>query len=158
MIYCQIKAILISSLYYILGIQNHNEIIPNIYIGNIYSSLYDNEEFDVIVNCSKNLPFPNNNRKSNNKIRIPIDDKYIYKCDELLNHLELIDSIKYYYENNKKILIHCQFGIQRSSTVATIFLMKQLNIEKENAIEMVKSQRMISFFPYNNFTHIFDKL
>ena len=157
MYYYYIKSILISSLYYILGIQNHTQIIPNIYIGNIYSSLYNYEEFDVIVNCSKNLPFPND-KENNIKIRIPIDDKYINKCEELLNHLEVINDIIKHYDNNKKILIHCQFGIQRSSTITAIFLMKKLNIQKEKAIEMVKSQRMISFFPYNNFNHIFDNL
>ena len=157
MIYYKIKALLISSLYYILGVHNHNEIIPNIYIGNIYSSLFNNEEFDVIVNCSKNLPFPNN-EVNNVKIRIPIDDKYFNKCDELINHLEIINSIVKHYDDKKKILIHCQFGIQRSSTIATIFLMKKFNFQKEKAIEIVKSHRMISFFPYNNFTHIFDKL
>ena len=156
MIFFYIKALLISSLYFILRVDNYSQIIPNIYIGNIYSSLYNSEDFDVIVNCSKNLPFPKENEKI--KIRVPIDDKYVFKCDEFLNYLDVIDNIKEHYKDNKKILIHCQFGIQRSSTLTTIFLMKQLGISKEKAIELVKSQRNISFFPYNNFNHIFDKL
>ena len=155
MLFFYIKALLISSLYFILRVDNYSEIIPNIYIGNIYSSLYNSEDFDVIVNCSKNLPFPKNN---NIKIRVPIDDKYVFKCNELLKYLDVIETIKEYYNDNKKILIHCQFGIQRSSTLTTIFLMKELGIDKEKAIDLVKSQRNISFFPYNNFNHIFDKL
>ena len=155
MLFFYIKALLISSLYFIIRVDNYSEIIPNIYIGNIYSALYNSDDFDVIVNCSKNLPFSNNN---NIKIRVPIDDKYVFKCDELLNYLDIIDTLKKHYNTNKKILIHCQFGIQRSSTLTTIFLMKELEIEKEKAIELVKSQRNISFFPYNNFNHIFDKL
>lgn len=151
-----IKAFLISSLYFFLRVNDYNEIIPNIYIGNIYAALYNSDDFDVIVNCSKNLPFPNN--KNNIKIRVPVDDKYVFKCDEFLNYLDVIDTIKEYYNNNKKILIHCQFGIQRSSALTTIFLIKELGLEKEKAIELVKSQRNISFFPYNNFNHILDKL
>lgn len=156
MIFFYIKALLISSLYFILRVDNYSQIIPNIYIGNIYSALYNSKDFDVIVNCSKNLPFPKENEKI--KIRVPIDDKYVFKCDEFLNYLDVIDNIKEHYKDNKKILIHCQFGIQRSSTLTTIFLMKELGIDKEKAINLVKSQRNISFFPYNNFNHIFDKL
>lgn len=156
MLFFYIKALLISSLYFILRVDNYSEIIPNIYIGNIYSALYNSDDFDVIVNCSKNLPF---SQKNNNiKVRVPIDDKYIFKCDELLNYLDVIDTIKEYYKNNKKILIHCQFGIQRSSTLTTLFLMKELGIDKEKAINLVKSQRNISFFPFNNFNHVFDKI
>ena len=156
MLFFYIKALLISSLYFILRVDNYSEIIPNIYIGNIYSALYNYDNFDVIVNCSKNLPFTQKN--NNIKVRIPIDDKYIFKCDELLNYLDVIDTIKEYYKNNKKILIHCQFGIQRSSTLTTLFLMKELGIDKDKAINLVKSQRNISFFPFNNFNHVFDKI
>ena len=53
---------------FILRVDNYSEIIPNIYIGNIYSALYNYDNFDVIVNCSKNLPF---SQKNNWTIKLP---------------------------------------------------------------------------------------
>ena len=49
--------ILILLFFKIFNLNNYDEIIPNIYIGNIWSSFLNYDNFDVIVNLTKDLGF-----------------------------------------------------------------------------------------------------
>lgn len=132
----------------IFNTKNTSNIIHNLYIGNFISSFHI-KNYDIIINCTKELPFFSN--KIN--VRIPIDDNYIFKNNNIKNYFYLIDkTIKKY--KDKKILIHCRFGLQRSCFITQYILVKHYNFNLKSSYELIKNKRKNSFFPYHNFKHI----
>lgn len=150
--YKQLILILILLFHKIFIINNYHEIIPNIYIGNAWSAFLNYQNFDVIVNVTNDIDFPKKYNKL--KIRIPVDDNYIFKNQEIINYLYILEHLEKYYNNNKKILIHCRFGVQRSAFITQLLLKKILKFDDEECINLIKKKRKICFFPYHNFKHI----
>ena len=122
------------------------EIINNLYLGNQIDS---QKYYDLIINCSKDLQFYN----QTNNIRIPINDdgnidnyyildKYIY------NIIHKIDENLY---ANKKVLIHCKNGQQRSATVIACYLMYKYKWSLEYTIKYIKNIKKDAFFWKINF-------
>lgn len=151
-IYKQLILILILLFHKIFIINNYHEIIPNIYVGNVWSSIFNFDNFDVIVNVTKDIDFPSECNKI--KIRIPIDDNYIFKNQEIIKYLYILEQLKEHYNSSKKILIHCKFGVQRSAFITQLLLKNILKIKDEECINLIKKKRKICFFPYHNFKHI----
>ena len=150
--YKHIILILILLFHKCLFINNYHEIIPNLYIGNAWSSFLNYEKFDVIVNVTKDIDFPIKYNKL--KIRIPIDDNYVFKNQEIKDYLHNLEELKKQHNNNKKILIHCRFGIQRSAFITQLLLKNILNLNDKECINLIKKKRKLCFFPYHNFKHI----
>tara|TARA_B110000114_G_C15075157_1_gene391456 strand:+ start:219 stop:674 length:456 start_codon:yes stop_codon:yes gene_type:complete len=139
-------------IYYIfklLKIKHYNKIISNLYLGN-YCSIYLNK-FDLIVNCTKDLEFGD---IKSEKIRIPIDDNYIFKNNEILKYINILNKIDKYLKQNKKVLVFCKFGFQRSTTIVLLYLIIKKKIKKEDSIKLIKANRSIGYFIINNFNHI----
>ena len=131
------------------------KILNNIYLGNYNDSLNNNfiNNFQMIINCSKDLPF---NKKINNhtkKIRLNINDDLTRKSNiELYNYLNYITSIIHYYsENNKKIFIYCYAGKQRSPSIIAAYLIKYYNFSLNEAINFIKLKNYNTFSPRPNF-------
>ena len=130
-----------------------NKILNNLWLGDI-TALDANyikvNNYDIIINCTKNIPFPDVNVK---KYRIPVDDSLsdvdIYK---MLNYLyKIVRIIDLELSKGKKILVHCYAGIQRSATVVASYLMKKYSLSKEQAISYIRKRRPIAFTPMVNF-------
>jgi len=129
-----------------------NEILSGLWLGNILDA--KNKEFisslDIVVNCSKDIPFLSKNTKN---IRIPIDDNL--DKQEIKNLLKFLPKITSFIHtsltNNKNILVHCYAGKQRSASVIVAYLIKYLNISLDKAILLVRSKRDIIFTPCINF-------
>jgi protein-tyrosine phosphatase len=129
-----------------------NEIFTNLWLGDIRDSR--NSEFinsiDVVINCTKNLPFINNSKKS---IRVSVEDNLekeeiasLYKYLEPITkfiHVQLV--------NNKKVFVHCYAGKQRSASVVCAYLMKFMDLSYKEATELIKSKRYHIFTPLPNF-------
>ena len=143
---------LIYFIFEILKIKHYNEILPNLFIGNYYS--INLQKYDLIVNCTKDL---NDSFVKSKKIRIPINDNYLFKNNEILNYIHFLDLIDENLKNNKKVLVFCKFGFQRSATITLLYLILKKKINKSEAIALIKNQRTISFFLLNNFKHIIEK-
>lgn len=143
---------LIYFIFEILKIKHYNEILPNLFIGNYYS--INLQKYDLIVNCTKDL---NDSFVKSKKIRIPINDNYLFKNNEILNYIHFLDLIDENLKNNKKVLVFCKFGFQRSATITLLYLILKKKINKSEAIGLIKNQRTISFFLLNNFKHIIEK-
>lgn len=133
-------------------------IIPNIFIGNILSLKEKDfiKNIDVIINCTKNISFPKN--FNGQRFRIPIDDNIIFKSFDILHYTKILDEIEKNTRENKKVLIHCHAGSQRSATFLFLYLVKIKNIDVNTAINIIKEKRPICFFPINNFSHILKEL
>lgn len=129
-----------------------NEIFTNLWLGDIRDSR--NSEFinsiDVVINCTKNLPFINNSKKS---IRVSVEDNLekeeiasLYKYLEPITkfiHVQLV--------NNKKVFVHCYAGKQRSASVVCAYLMKFMELSYKESTELIKSKRYHIFTPLPNF-------
>ena len=82
---------LIYSIFELLKINHCNKIIPNLYLGNYHSVNLNN--YDLIVNYNRELK---DNFIKADKIRIPIQDNYIFKNNEILEYLDKLDIIDNY--------------------------------------------------------------
>ena len=141
-----------------VGICNtYDMIIPNIYLGN-YNASQDLEflkknNIKLVVNCSKGIPFFKEYKCA--KIRVPIDDNRIFKNNDILNHLNVIDKINEFTNKNENVLVHCRLGSQRSANIVLLYLMKHKKLDFNFAIQLIKQKRPICFTPTNSFNHIY---
>jgi hypothetical protein len=119
-----------------------NEIAPGLWLGNQAASqdLDFLKQIDVVINCTKHIPFAEIPRLI--KIRIPINDpgppvdsptyegnlnQYSPKDDQIIL-LQVLDyivaTIAKMRSKNKRVLIHCHAGAQRSAAVMAAYLVK----------------------------------
>jgi dual specificity MAP kinase phosphatase len=137
------------------------EIIPNLWLGNATDSQQYPwiNQFDIVINCTKDLPFYLENTHCKN-IRIPIDDNLEpIEIENMYNCLEtIIDYIHIQLLKGKKIFIHCFAGIQRSATVIVAYLLKYTKLSLDECSKCVASKRPIIFQPMCNFRPALDKL
>ncbi|ARF08763.1 dual specificity phosphatase [Catovirus CTV1] len=132
-----------SSMYnqYVTFFCSPNHIIDNIYLGSAFNAANFSQlselGIEVIVNVTKEISmhFPKN---------------YIYKKFELYDNkdeniekylLETFEFIKQH--KDKKIFIHCKMGASRSVSVLLYYLMKEYNMNLDNALDYIKDRRMI---------------
>lgn len=164
----------------------YNEIIENLFLGSIESS--QDREFifgkniSVIINCTKdikdsyslNLLKPIEDAPQNVQdwlynnscyikyYRIPIDDSGKDKdVDDFYTLTKtLLPLIKNEFKNKKKILVHCQAGVQRSASFVVAFLMYYYNLRLEDSIKYVltKKPNIYFFGTRNNFYNALVKI
>ena len=135
------------------GSPNYNKITNNIYLGNYKSSKLDiinKESFDVIVNCTPKLPFYSHKTKN---YRINVKDDLAYHSNILLTQYihKILPILHHHIRNNKKILIHCRAGMQRSAAVTTCYLMKYHSLNSDYAMKYIKKRRPVAFLSGSNF-------
>ena len=132
---------------------NYDEIIPNLYIGN-YESIKHHKEFHTIINCTKHIPFPIS--LNIQKLRIAIDDHATESANLLKQLPAALELIHNSLQQNKKVLVHCHAGMQRSCATVAMYLMKYYKINNQrmtpiNAILYIRSKRPIAFQPVPTF-------
>lgn len=132
---------------YLLYQKNNNtsKILSNLYLGNRISP---NNSYDLIINCSVDLPIV-----IPNTIRINLKDSSS-EADNMYNQIinkNVLEEIDRALKNNKKVLIHCFAGMQRSAAVTACYLIQYHNYNVEDAINFIKSKRRIAFFFKINF-------
>jgi len=158
----------------------YNEIIPNLFLGSIESSqnfdFIKNNNISVIVNCSKDIadsfslnllkpieeaPIDVQNWLYENSYyikyyRIPVDDNG--KDQEIENFYEytikLLNIIKNEYDKNKKILVHCLAGNQRSASFICAFIMLYKNLSLNESIKLLLDKKPNVFFFGNKINFI----
>lgn len=127
----------------------------NIYLGNYNDSMNNDfiNDFNLIINCSKDLPFNSNINNNIKKIRISINDDLSKQSNiDLYNYLNYITNVIHQYNNNnKKIFIYCYAGKQRSPSVIAAYLIKYYNFSTYEAINFIKQKKNNTFKPKVNF-------
>jgi len=122
-------------------VSNIVHVIDGIYIGD-YETALDNRtlrrmKIDVVVNCTTK------NSKSNLDLtyeKIPIPEKPTQASMMYLfsSYINIIKQINDYVENDKKILIHCNNGIQTAPTIMVIYLIVNYSFDLRSAVMFVK--------------------
>jgi protein tyrosine phosphatase len=141
-----------------IGSNNADEIINNLWLGNLISStdrkFILNNNIKTIINVSKDLPFIDINDIV--KYRIPVHDNYSLKTGLIIKkHLNnILDLIYNTIKNNNGVLVHCKAGSQRSATVIAIYLIYKLNMNKNDCYKLIKMKRNIAFFPVPNYDKV----
>ncbi len=123
-------------------------IINNLYLGNRLDSIDFSNQFDVVINCTYDLPFYIYDL-SINTIRIPIKNDSNLSAELLYNYFDFI--VKLIFDslnNNKKILIYCKFGEQRSVSIICAFLIWTNNWSVEYTIGQLTVHYLLVFSIY----------
>lgn len=129
-----------------------NEILPGLWLGNARDS--QNPSFlkmiDVIINCTKDLPFVDDSKHC---VRVSVDDNL--EKAEIVALYKYLDKVTQFIHENlkegKSILVHCMAGKQRSASVVTAYLSRFCHFSLSDAIELLRSKRIIVFTPLCNF-------
>lgn len=124
----------------------YHEIIPNLYIGNQYSTkIITTKQIDYIISigCQSKSPYG----ISNTHVGIK-DCKDIDISTQLDEVTTLIHDL---ISQNKKVLVHCQAGINRSPSFVLAYLCKyHESMDLQKGIQYIKSKRQICKFSLQN--------
>jgi len=129
---------------------NYNEIVEKLFLGNYKSPHILEDKLFLVVNCSKDLEF---SKRCKEGIRIPINDDPS-EIHNLLNYMlktNILERIHTHLIHKRPVLVHCFAGMQRSCAVVACYLMKYYNATPLSAIEYLKSKRREAFLGYVNF-------
>lgn len=113
-----------------------NEIIPNLYLGDLNKALDSQKDFDIIINLSNFDYYP-----------LPPTKIYTFKIEDKsdANIMEPINMFLPIIEEgltqNKKILVHCLMGLSRSPSIIVAYLMKKNNWTFDETVSFVNSKR-----------------
>ena len=128
---------------------NYDQILPNLYIGNYHAPNYTSK-FDVIVNCTRDIPFSISSKIQ--YIRLAIDDDPSETNNLLEKAPDILEKIHDAIENRKRVLVHCYAGMQRSCTLVAMYIMKYYQvISPTAAMKFIKTNRQVAFNPTPTF-------
>ncbi|XP_057326278.1 dual specificity protein phosphatase MPK-4 [Microplitis mediator] len=126
------------------GPSSYDEIEANLYLGNLTAAtdikwLKDTKITHILTVDSCPLPrqielLPNINLKFIKITDMPREDILTFFEDTY----NFIDNA---LQDDKKILVHCYFGVSRSATLVIAYIMKKYKMTYEDAYELVKSKR-----------------
>jgi dual specificity MAP kinase phosphatase len=128
------------------------EIIPNLFLSAYHAVEVTDDTF--IVNCTKDLKM-----KSDSNLRIAVNDDMSREAlhGMLLALPDAVDTIHEQLQNNKRVVIHCLAGQQRSPTVIAAYLFKKCGYTLEDAITYIRGKKKDAFFWSVNFRDSLEK-
>ena len=135
--------------------QNYDEIIPNIYVGNRHS-LDHSHNFSLIINCTQSVPFQSS---MSEMIRISVQDDPS-NSNELFKQLyegNILEKIYNHEKSGSKVLINCSQGSQRSCAVCACLLVQYKNYTPMKAVNFIKERRPLAFNGSINFMSVIKK-
>lgn len=132
--------------------KSYDEIIPNLYIGNIDGannlSFLKDKKITVVINCSKTIPnYFENNKYKIEYYRIPVDDSLLDEDIDLMKHFlpQYIEIINNALANNKAVFVHCYAGRQRSACIIAGYLIFKYKKTLNDAYKFIISKRKEAF-------------
>jgi hypothetical protein len=139
------------------------EIVPNLWIGNYQDTTVPAfiKNFDVIMNCTKNLPFPLDELccAGVKQVRLSVEDNL--EPAELEALYRYLDKATQFIHANimqgRRVLVHCFAGKQRSASVIVAYMIRYFRMNLEDASRTIQSKRPIVFEPLCNFRPTLEK-
>jgi protein-tyrosine phosphatase len=129
-------------------------IIPNLYLGDKQSSQGALNRYDLIVNCTKDIPDSTADstiRQSNGIVlRVPIDDDPSESATLSMYLPWITEQIHQVWSQGGTVLVHCFAGVSRSATVVAAYLMRYQGFyDLGMTVRYIKSKRPQAFSVVN---------
>ncbi len=146
-------------------VNNYDQILPQLYLGNIESSkdinFLKNNNINAIVNCTENEPF-NEYFNDENKFKLRIDIKDSRDSENIqLFYTKIHDSVIFIedqiHNKNNNVLVHCYWGFMRSATIIACYLIKRYNFLPNEAIQFIQDRRYMALNKFYNFNDIINR-
>ncbi len=96
----------------------------------------NNEGITDIICLLPTIPFIEINNPMVKVHQIPISQ--LPNRNQLKEFLELVENLK---NNHKKVLIHCQFGQERTGIFLAVYLIKFYNLKPKEAVSKIRKLR-----------------
>lgn len=139
----------------IVKYQHANEIFPNLWLGDVEAAMdktfLKDKGITCVINCTVTIPF-NDLNQVKHRFRIPVKDNM--QIDQIYLMYTLLDeAVKIIVDHigTEQILVHCHAGRQRSVSIILAFLMKCGCMTLHDALETLKSKRIVAGYPQLNF-------
>jgi len=118
---------------------SYSKILNNLYLGNQYATeVIKNIDMIISIGCNSKHKL-----KTIEHIQISLRDK---DTSDITPFLDLIcDTININLLNNKKILIHCKAGINRSTAFVIAYLIKYNDMSLDQAKDHILNIRNVKF-------------
>ncbi len=125
---------------------DRDEIMINLFLGNSNSAQDTTKRYSLIVNCTADIPRtepPN----SEYFINIPIDDFKTPEMNDIFYNSLKTTTEKMFSVLNQggTVLVHCRVGVSRSASVIAAFLTRYTDITLIQSIVYTKWKRPIAF-------------
>lgn len=127
-----------------------SEIIKNLYISDKHHVPFLQTDYDLIVNCTPDIPFPIIHKSA---IRIPVYDHPTFAEDMYMEikKKNVLETIHSHLQRDNTVLVHCHAGMQRSCAVVACYLVKYHKYLPDQAINYIKERRPVAFLGGVNF-------
>lgn len=147
----------------IFGRNHIDNVMDNLYIGNIYTALNEDilrqYDIEVVVNCTTDIPFLETDFIKDGYRCALEDDKSKKQMENMLSSFDyILDIINTHIDNNENVFVHCRAGIQRSASIIVAYLMKYNGYNLDTAITYLKNVRNCVFYPEINFITSLEEL
>ena len=122
----------------------YTEINDFLYVGSANSVKFAHD-FDLIVNCTTDIREPK--QYENQFIRLPMrdDPDCVDDAMSLLTHTNVLSIIHETIKNNKRVLVHCYAGEQRSCAVVACYLIRYNHMTPDDAVAYIQERHIDAF-------------
>jgi atypical dual specificity phosphatase len=122
-----------------------SEIVQGLYVGNETCARLHGGAFDLIVNCTPHLPFPEGVVAG---IRVAVHDDPFDSLSlfQILRDDRVLERMRETVLAGGRVLVHCQAGAQRSPAVAACYLVAVHGLSVDGALAHVRSRRPVAFW------------
>ena len=129
-------------------------ITDTLYIGDENAVKNNASNFDLIINTSNSVKCPS----APECMFFPIANSEgdVLKYFNLIKTTGVIEKIRSFIQNKKKVLINCTQGMHRSCTMAACYYMKYNNMNVDQVMKFLKSKRKVAFNPVYRLRGVLD--
>ncbi len=157
----------IHSNYYNMSHTHYSEIIPGLYLGDA-GFVYETpaSTFNLIVNCCPEISCSYKDDACLTESILYL--KFLDRKEEnqrlikLLDQTQVLNKIHTALQENKRVMVHCAMGQQRSPTIIVCYLVQYCGFNVKDAMELVQRLRYGTFCGGANFTesmkHVYTKM
>jgi Dual specificity phosphatase, catalytic domain len=133
----------------------YNEVIKGLYVGDFFASQQSWQQFNLIVNCSKQIPMQAQvrNLKDPKCIRVPVDDHPIESMNmyRYMKQYKVLEKMRDVISKGGTVLVHCHAGQQRSCAIVACYLIRYHDLNPNEAVIFLKQKRNVAFLYGVNF-------
>ncbi len=156
------KPVILSTYNKVFGVNNADKINDYVYLGNRNSAndidFLREKGIQSVLNCTEDEEF-NEYFREENRMRLAIKDSRDEENRRLVySQIDLgVQFIEDNVQQKKIVLVHCYWGIMRSATIVTAWIMKHHKMNPQNAIRCVQEKRPKAMNDMYNFNDLLEE-